>query len=400
MSLIIVLLYLISFLLIWQFVGYPALMALVAILAKPKNKDYNYEPFVSIIISAYNEAKVIERRIINLLDLDYPKEKYEIIIIDPGSADNTYQIVKNMIEKNRNSSPTINLLRQEESRGKAAAMNLGMNHAKGNILLGTDANSVFDRNVLKEIVPHFKNPKIGAVDGRYIVSNQDNEMASSESFYWDLEHVMRRGEAALDSACTLHGSINAWRKNLVEADAETVAEDLDMAIQIRRMGYKIEYEPEAIVYERSATTPREQIVQRKRTTLGTIRCLFKHWQYFLFPRNLYTLLIFPSHKTLTMFSPFILLAIPILYIVARSSTIIIPHLIVTVLVFTLLLGILMLLKSKLVKNGRIKSGFPVFSTPKIIYYTLLNEYLILLAWKDFIAKRHSVIWTKAESTRG
>lgn len=397
---IIILLGILSALIIWQFVGYPALMALVAILAKPKNKDYNYEPFISIIVPAYNEAKVIEKRIINLLDLDYPKEKYEVVVVESGSTDDTHQIVKNIIKNSRNSSPTLKLIKEEERRGKASAINLGMSHANGSILLVTDANAIFDRNVLKEIAPHFKNPKIGAVGGRYVVANQDSELASSESFYWDLEYVMRRGESALDSACTFHGEINAWRKNLVEADTRMVTEDLDMAIQFRRKGYKIEYEPKAIVYEPSATTSREQIVQRKRTALGTIRCLFKHWAYLLFPRNLYTLLIFPSHKTLTMFSPFILLAIPILYIVARNGTIIIQHLIVTVLVFTLLLGILMLLKSKLTKNGRIKRGFPVFSTPKIIYYTLLNEYLILLAWKDFITRKYSVLWTKVESTRG
>ena len=78
MSVIVILLYLLSFLVIWRFVGYPSLMAVVAIWARPKNKDYSFQPFVSIVAPTYNEEKVIEKRIKNLFELDYPKDKYEL----------------------------------------------------------------------------------------------------------------------------------------------------------------------------------------------------------------------------------------------------------------------------------------------------------------------------------
>ena len=98
-NLTIILLYLLSFLLIWQFVGYPSLMAVAALKAKPKNKDYSYQPFVSIVVPTYNEEKVIEKRIENLFDLDYPKDNYEIIVVDSGSTDNTTEIVNEIIKK-------------------------------------------------------------------------------------------------------------------------------------------------------------------------------------------------------------------------------------------------------------------------------------------------------------
>ena len=82
MNLTIILLYLLSFLLIWQFVGYPSLMAVVAIRARPKEKDYSYQPFVSIIVPTYNEEKVIGNRIENLVALEYPEDNYEIIVVD------------------------------------------------------------------------------------------------------------------------------------------------------------------------------------------------------------------------------------------------------------------------------------------------------------------------------
>ena len=172
-----------------------------------------------------------------------------------------------------------------------------------------------------------------------------------------------------------------------------------MCIKIRRKGYKIEYEPEARVYEPSATTPEDQIKQRKRTSTGTIQNIFKHLNYFLPPCDLYTLLIFPSHKTLTMFSPFILLTIPILYIATWDIGIVIPHFVLCLFIFAGMLALLMSLKSRLIKNDGRNSTFPISSIPKIVYYVLLNEYLILLAWKDFIFRRYSVLWEKAESTR-
>lgn len=401
MNIIIILLYLLSFLLIWQFVGYPSLMAIVALKSKskPKNKDYSFQPFVSIIVPTYNEEKVIEDRNKNLFVLDYPKDKYEIIVVDSGSTDKTTVIVDKLIEKHNPSEPNLRLIKEEERKGKASAINLGKKHAKGGIVLITDANSIFDKNVLKEMTPHFKDPKVGAVGGKYCVANPENPLAASESFYWDLEYIMRRGESALDSACLFHGEINAWRKDIVDADIRMLSEDLDMCIKIRKKGFKIEYEPEARIYEPSATTAEDQIKQRKRTSIGTIQNMFKHLGFFIPPRDLYSFLIFPSHKSLAMLSPFILLTIPILYIAAWDIRIVITHFVLTLLIFAGIFALLMSLKSKLTKGERMKSGFSISSMPKIVYYVLLNEYLILLAWKDFIFRRYSVLWEKTESTR-
>ena len=399
MNIIIILLYLLSFLLIYQFVGYPSLMAIVALRSKPKNKDYSFQPFVSIIVPTYNEDKVIEKRMKNLVELEYPKDKYEIIVVDSGSTDSTTEIVEKLIEKHGPSEQNLRLIKEEERKGKASAINLGKKHAEGDIVLITDANSIFEKNVLNEIMPHFKDQEVGAVSGRYFISNPDKTLPCSEAFYWEIEHITLLGESFLDSISTVIGTISAWRKKLMNFRPKTISEDLDMTIQVRRKGYKIRYEPEAMVYEPSATAPEDQIKQRKRTSLGTMQNMFKHINYFLLPLNLYTLLIFPSHKALTMFSPFILLAIPFLYIVTWDIEVIITHFVLTLFIFAGIFALLMLLKTRLTKGERIKSGFSISSVPKIVYYVLLNEYLILLAWKDFIFRRYSVLWEKAGSTR-
>ena len=374
-------------------------MAIVALRSKPEKKDYSFQPFVSILVATYNEEKVIAKRIENLFTLDYPKDKYEVLVVDSGSTDRTTEIVEKFIGQSNPSQPDLKLIKEDKRRGKASAINLGKEQAKGEIILIADANSIFDKNVLREMMPHFKNPEFGAVSGRYFTFNPNDILSGSEAFYWEIEHIMMLGESFLDSISTVIGTISAWRKDLMNFRSTTISEDLDMTIQIRRNGYKIKYEPDAMVYEPSATIPEDQIKQRKRTSTGTIQNMFKHINYFLPPRNLYTLLIFPSHKILAMFSPFILLAIPILYIVAWDIGIVITHFALSLFIFAGMLAFLTSLKSKLIKDEGMGSSFSISAIPKIVYYVLLNEYLILSAWNDFIFRKYSVLWERAESTR-
>jgi biofilm PGA synthesis N-glycosyltransferase PgaC len=399
---VIVLLCLLSFLLVWQFVGYPLLMGLVALRAKPVAKDYTYTPFVSIVVPAYNEERVIAGRVENLDTLEYPKDKYEIIIVESGSTDRTSHIVERKIADRGQDEPSLKLVKESDRRGKASAINVGKEHARGEIVLVTDANASFEEGVLRELAPHFADPTVGAVGGRYVIANRDQGLALQESFYWDLEYIMRIGESALDSACLFHGEINAWRNCIVEADTQIVSEDLDMAIQIRRKGYRIVYEPRAVAYEYTGATPREQIIRRKKVATGTMLCIRKHLDYFVLPRDLYSAFIFPSHKGLVMLSPYFLLATLVLYLFVWDIKIVAFHFLATTTVFAVLFGALMVVRSRLT-NGEIsrpgKGGISVGSLAKIAYYVLLNEYLLLLAWKDFVLGRYSVLWERADSTR-
>jgi cellulose synthase/poly-beta-1,6-N-acetylglucosamine synthase-like glycosyltransferase len=373
-------------------------MAIIACKDNAKPKDYSYQPFVSILVPTYNEENVISNRIENLNHLDYVNDNYEIIVVDSGSNDHTRDIVRRKIKENTG-KPELKLVIEKERRGKASAINYGKEHANGDIILVTDANSIFENDVLKEMMPHFNDPKIGAVGGKYTLPNSDTLITSSNQFYLDIEYIMRKGESILDSACLFHGEINAWRKNIVDADIGIISEDLDMAIQIRRKKYKVEYEPKAINYEPAPTSIEEQIIQRKRNSIGTIKNIFKHIDYWLLPRDMYSLVIFPSHKGLVMFSPFILIAIPILYFLIMDLKIIVTHFVLVLISFIMLFLVFNSLKSKIIKANKLKSRFSFKSLPKIIFYVLLNEYILLLAWKDFIFGKYSVLWDKVESTR-
>lgn len=233
----------------------------------------------------------------------------------------------------------------------------------------TDANAAFDPNVLREIMPHFKDPKVGGAvgGGKYCVANPENSLAASTSFYWDLEYMMRVGESALDSACTFHGGeINAWRKDLVDADVRMLTEDLDMCVSIKEKGYKIVYEPGAIVYEPAPTTPEDQIKQRKRTSIGTIQILFKHGKFLISAKDWYRRLIFPpSHKALTMISPFMILTIPILYLVIGDLQVALAHLILTLTFFVSLFAALLLRDPGCYPGGKMKQLSQWLQFPKL-----------------------------------
>lgn len=374
-------------------------MGIIAVHTKPKTLDYSFQPFVSILVPTFNEENVIAERIENLLTLNYPLEKNEIIIVDSNSNDKTVSIAKHTIQNLPLSHPSILIIEETQRQGKASAINFGKKHAKGDYILVTDANAIFDQNVLKEIMPHFKDPGVGAVGGRYCVANLENQLAASTSFYWDLEYMMRIGESALDSACLFHGEINAWRKDIVDADIQMLSEDFDMCITIRSKGYKVVYEPRAIVYEPAATTSEDQIKQRKRTSIGTIQSLIKHRKFLIFSRNWYGKLILPSHKGLVMISPFMLLAIPLLYFLITDINIIFMHIIFMAIFFVGCCVLLFHARSRLLQKNARTTSFSSISLLKIANYVLLNEYLILLAWKDYLFGRYSVLWEKAITTR-
>jgi biofilm PGA synthesis N-glycosyltransferase PgaC len=388
--------YTLAILLIWTFVGYPLLMLRFALHRRDDNKDYSFQPFISILVPTFNEEAVIQKRIQNLQALKYPKDKFEILVVDSGSSDATMSVVERMCHESE--APRVRLVCEDQRRGKASAINCGTAHAAGDIVLVTDANSLFDENVLAELAPNFKNVKIGGVGGRYVVSNPENPLPSVEQFYWELEDVLRTGESELDSACLFQGEINAWRKSIVKADPAMIGEDLDMSIVIRKKGYKVAFEPKAICYEPSPTSFAEQLTQKKRRCLGTIQNIFKHWHYLFAPRDWYSLLIFPSHKGLLMFTPFMFIGILLGYVLIWNPYLILEHLFIMSAVFLILLLVYLRyvprLKQAYVTTRRVKVRLPA-----IAYYVLFDEYLLLLAWKDFLFGRYSILWEQVSSTR-
>ena len=383
-------------------------MGIVALIKKHSPKDYEYQPTFSIIIPAYNEEKVIINRLKNLEELNYPKDKYEIIVVESGSEDRTYQIVDSYIKNRSHKYPVIKLLREKERKGKPSAVNFGKKYSNGEIILVSDANSIFDKNVLKELAPHFKDPDVGAVGGRY-VPIKDNPQEAGVDFYWDWEFLMRLGESQLHSTCVIHGEINAWRKELVELNPNLISDDLMIPLEVVSRGKKVKYEPKAIVYEKVPSNKIDEIKQRKKNAIGTIQVTFAYLRFLLSPR-LYSAIYF-SHKGLQLLFPFlvIIFAISLLWSIFEGNYFVIYAVIAYGIMSIVLLSALLVLvrKAKLTYNLSLRErrssdrGILSFITriPTILKYFLLLQYIVVLAWIDYVRGRYSVRWEKVESTR-
>jgi cellulose synthase/poly-beta-1,6-N-acetylglucosamine synthase-like glycosyltransferase len=380
--------------LIWTYIGYPLSLEVLNRLKIKNAQDNvhvnfkNFEPNVSIIIPTYNEEKSIEKKLLNCLELDYNKNKLEIIVIDSSSTDKTVEIV------NKFPISQIKLILQEERKGKASALNEALEHTQSDIIISTDANALMNKSALKNIVKHFTNKKVAGVEGKYIVGrSSENTIVYQESLFRRIENWLKVRESSLDSVASMVGELFAFRKNIEKFDESAVTEDFEMSIAMRKKGYKLVFEPNAIIAEPAALNFSDEIVQKKRRVIGTIQTLFKNKDTLFNPKfGLYGMYILPSHKLLPIIGPFfIMLLITVSlysYIFASKTSLYILSIInLSCVIFSILA--LVLTKFYRVKNKILNS----------VSYLILMEIIITLAWWDFIMGKYSVKWEKIQSTR-
>ncbi len=233
-----------------------------------------YEPFVSILVPAFNEEVVIEATIRSLLNSDY--DNFEIIVVDDGSQDRTSEVVREHVGEN----PLIRLF-TEANAGKASALNFGMRQAKGEVIVALDADTQFPAETIRALARRFVDPKIGAVAGNAKVGNRINIVTRWQALeYITSQNMDRRAFASLNCITVVPGAVGAWRRELIERcggfSDDTLAEDQDLTLQIRKLGYEIGYEESAIAWTEAPQTLRMLAKQRFRWAYGTLQCLWKH----------------------------------------------------------------------------------------------------------------------------
>jgi Glycosyltransferases, probably involved in cell wall biogenesis len=200
-------------LILWHNVVYWLMLLAISAYYPVRNKTYpttNYMPSVSLVVAVHNEEKVIEKKILNALSLDYPKEKLEIIFASDNSTDKTNEIILNYASKYDN----IRLVNIEKRGGKVNAYNKAYKYANGEIIAFSDANTMWDKNALKNLIQPLANYDISCVCGHLIYTNtSESEIAYSEGLYWKLENMMKEGESKLYSLTALNGGIYAIKKS-------------------------------------------------------------------------------------------------------------------------------------------------------------------------------------------
>ncbi len=239
-------------------------------------------PLISILIPAFNEARVIVASINRLLTSDYPK--LEIVVIDDGSTDGTSEVVSAAFS----SEPRVTLLTIPNG-GKANAINTGLREAKGPIVVALDADTQFEASTVSKLVRWFADPKIGAVAGNAKVGNRINILTRWQALeYITAQNLERRALAALGCITVVPGAVGAWRREalakLGDFPVDTLAEDQDLTIAIQKAGYKIVFDSEAVAWTEAPDTFRSLAKQRFRWAFGTLQCLWKHADAMFNPR--------------------------------------------------------------------------------------------------------------------
>jgi cellulose synthase/poly-beta-1,6-N-acetylglucosamine synthase-like glycosyltransferase/peptidoglycan/xylan/chitin deacetylase (PgdA/CDA1 family)/spore germination protein YaaH len=245
--------------------------------------DPAYSPSVAVVVPAYNEEKVIVQTIVSLLASDTSRE-FEIIVVDDGSTDDTYGVVRDTFGKD----PRVRVFTKENG-GKPAALNFGLAKTQAEVIVALDADTVFTKDTILKLVRHFKDPMIGAVAGNAKVGNRINLLTRWQALeYITSQNLDRRAFDVLNCITVVPGAVGAWRRELVDRAGGfnhfTLAEDADLTLAIRKLGYTIAYEDEAIALTEAPDTVRGFIGQRYRWMYGTMQATWKHRDVLFRPR--------------------------------------------------------------------------------------------------------------------
>jgi poly-beta-1,6 N-acetyl-D-glucosamine synthase len=271
----------------------------LSLIYRRKRKRTDYNPLVSLIVPAYNEAKVIERTINSLLQLTYDRK--EILVVDDGSEDDTLKIIENIARN----APIIVI--SKPNGGKWSALNKGVEKAKGEIVICIDADTILVKDAIEPLIPYFANKEIAAVAGNIKVGNRGKIITKLQALEYVLDiNLLRRSESTLGKITIVPGPLGAFRKSVIEEvgmySGDTFAEDADLTMSILKAGYKIKYEKKALGYTEAPTTLLDLGKQRYRWYRGQIQVLKKHRKsLFLMPR------IFFNEIILSWFTFFIFL---------------------------------------------------------------------------------------------
>jgi cellulose synthase/poly-beta-1,6-N-acetylglucosamine synthase-like glycosyltransferase len=283
--------------------GYPLLISLFARWFRRAPRKGEYEPTVSVVLSAWNEEDVIKQKIENLLSLDYPSAKMEILVGSDGSTDRTNEIIKQFRD------PRLKLMASEQRRGKMVTLNALVKEARHDVLVFTDARQPFESDAVKALVRNFADPQIGCVSGELMFFQKGGGTARGINLYWNYEKFIRRAESDVYSMLGATGAIYAIRKEFYrEVPGNIVLDDMYLPLRIIERGYRAVFDSSAKAYDEVADSPQEEYRRKART-------LFGNYQIFWVFRGMFNPFKSPiaiqlfSHKFLRVMVPFLMAAI-------------------------------------------------------------------------------------------
>jgi len=296
---------------------------------KQKRDDVLFKlPHTTFVIPMYNEEDVIKEKIENTAKLNYPRDKLEIVVLNDYSTDNSVEIATNALKLIPFESSILN---NRHKKGKANALNFIFKHIPNEITVITDADALLKKDSVTQIIKNFEDVSVGGATGKIIIlSDKINMSKKQEESYRFFFDIWRTGESNLHSVTVCNGPLAAFRTKLlqqIEVNPNTYADDSDILFRIIQLGYRVLYEPKAIVYERAPKTIKGRLLQKMRRING-LKGVYKSnlnllgkgtFGKILYPYALLTHIISPAIVLLLIAAyPFIIMQHPIYLIFVLS----------------------------------------------------------------------------------
>jgi cellulose synthase/poly-beta-1,6-N-acetylglucosamine synthase-like glycosyltransferase len=254
---------------VYAYVGYPALIHLAARLwpAPPVREDES-TPTVTVVIAAHNEEACLGEKLRSVLALDYPRDRLEILVGSDGSTDRTEAIAAGFAESG------VRLLAFPGPRGKAAVLNDVTAHARGDILVMTDARQTLAPDAVRRLVSCFADPMVGAVSGELHLLPSPDSPARGVGLYWRYEKAVRQAESRFDSTVGVTGALYALRRALFKPlDPRTILDDVAVPMEIVLAGYRVLFAPKASAFDHIESDSRREYRRKVRTLAGNYQLL-------------------------------------------------------------------------------------------------------------------------------
>ena len=298
---------------VYIYAGYPLLLTVIAELKRKPVKRGSIEPTVSLIIAAYNEGGVIEDKIRNSLELDYPHNTLEIIVASDSSSDRTDAIAK------RYRNHRVKLVRLAKRGGKTAVQNEAVRSASGDILVFSDATTIFLQDVIRKLVRNFSDRTVGCVGGEIIFRKRSTNLFSGEKNSSErYDDYIKSKECEIETTFGLTGCLYAVKKALYTPLKNDQTSDFVLPLKIIEKGYRVITEPEAIGYEEASSDSGNEFRRRIRTTRAGMKGLYEMGHLLSLSHGVFVPFGLTSHKILRWLSPFLM-------VIALSSNIFILH---------------------------------------------------------------------------
>jgi cellulose synthase/poly-beta-1,6-N-acetylglucosamine synthase-like glycosyltransferase len=289
----------------YTYAGYPLLVAAVARLRpRPVARDERFLPAVSVVITAYNEERDLAAKLENTIALDYPKDKLEIIVASDCSSDRTDEIARSFAPRG------VRLHRQEERLGKTAAQNSAVEVARGEIILFSDATTLYRTDVLRAMLPNFADATVGCVAGRLIyVDPASSSVGQGARSYWGYETFLKRSESRASSLIGVSGCLYAVRRAAYVPLYNEACSDFIIATKMVEQNLRAVYEPAAVCTEETNRQAGKEMRMRVRVITQTFTDLWRHRAMMNPLRGGFYAVQLVSHKLMRYLVPVFLLLV-------------------------------------------------------------------------------------------